>query len=468
MLVDSHAHLTSSRFDDDRDDVIRRAHDAGVRFIVNPATDLADSRRAVELADRHEGVYACVGIHPHEAAGATEESFREIEELSSHPKVVAIGEIGLDYHYNFAPPEVQQEVFRRQTALAARLGLPVVVHTRESLEPTIRIVQETIDGAGGWQRKGAVPRNRHPAPRGVFHCFSGDPAAARRVIAMGFAVSLPGILTFKNAGLAVQVASTISLEHFLLETDSPYMTPVPHRGERNEPGLLPLIAAKLAELQHVSVDDVARATSYAAFRLYGIGEEPPPEIVYRLGDALYVNLTIRCNADCVFCDRKGEAVIKGHNLHIDQEPSVQEVQQAIGDPAAFDEIVFCGYGEPTIRLPELKEIAAWVKERGGRTRLNTDGHGSLIHKRDIIPELVGLLDAVSISLNSADPVQYGELMRVDPAVCFPAMLGFAREAVKLLPRVVMTIVDIPEVDAARARRLIEEDIGAIFHTRTYF
>jgi TatD DNase family protein len=468
MLVDSHAHLTSPRFDEDRDDVIRRALDAGVRLIVNPATDLADSRRAVALADRHDGIYACVGIHPHEAAAATEESFREIEELSAHPKVVAIGEIGLDFHYQFAPHDVQERVFRNQIGIAARRDLPVVIHTRESLEPTVRIVREAIAGADGWRRKGATPRSRYPAPRGVFHCFSGDAAAAQDVIRMGFAVSLPGIVTFKNAGLAVQVASAVSLEHFLLETDSPYMTPVPHRGERNEPMHLPLIAAKLAELQHVSADDVARATSYAAFRLFGIGEAPPPEIVYRLGDALYVNLTIRCNADCVFCDRKGEAVIKGHNLHIDREPSTEEVQRAIGDPAAFDEIVFCGYGEPTIRLHELKEIAAWVKRSGGRTRLNTDGHGSIIHKRNIVPELVGVIDAVSISLNSPDPVQYGELMRVDSAVCFPAMIEFARESVALLPRVVMTIVDIPEVDAARARRLIEDDIGAIFHARTFF
>jgi TatD DNase family protein len=302
----------------------------------------------------------------------------------------------------------------------------------------------------------------------VFHCFSGDVAAAWEVIRMGFLISLPGIVTFKNAGLAAEVASSVSLEHFLLETDSPYMTPVPFRGQRNEPQHLGLIAERIAALQHLSVEDVGRATSYGAYRLFGIGRAPTPEIVYRLRNSLYVNLTIRCNADCVFCDRKGEAVIKGHNLRIEKEPTAEEVIRAIGDPASWAEVVFCGYGEPTIRLKELKEVAAWVKSRGGKTRLNTDGHGSLINKRNIVPELAGILDAVSVSLNSPDPAQYGELMRLDPGVYFPAMLDFAREAVRHIPRVVMTIVDMPGIDVARARQLVEGEIGATFQSRPFF
>jgi TatD DNase family protein len=468
MLVDSHAHLTSPRFDEDRDDVIRRALDAGVRFIVNPATDLEDSRRAVRLAERHGGVYACVGIHPHEAGAATPDALRAIEELSTHPRVVAIGEIGLDFHYMHAPRDVQEGIFRAQIDIARRRDLPIVVHTRESLAETVQIVEAVIKAPNAWRTRGAVPHSRYPAPRGVFHCFPGDAAAAWNVIRMGFHVSLPGILTFKNAGLAAEVASSVSLEHFLLETDSPYMTPVPFRGKRNEPMHIPLVAARLAELQHLSVDDVARSTTYNAFRVFGIGEMPQPGIVYRLRDSLYVNLTLRCNADCVFCDRKGEAVIKGHNLRIEREPTVEDVRRAIGDPASYAEIVFCGYGEPTIRLQELKEIASWVKSRGGKTRLNTDGHGSLINKRNIVPELAGLLDAVSISLNSPDPEQYGALMRLDSSIYFPAMLEFAREAVRFLPKVVMTIVNLPEIDATRARRLVEEEIGGIFQERPFF
>jgi TatD DNase family protein len=468
MFIDSHAHLTSEQFNNDPDEVITRAIDAGVEYIVNPGTDVEDSRRAIALAEKHPQVYACVGFHPHDAKKATDASLKEIEELSMHPKVVAIGEIGLDFHYEFSPRDVQARVFKEQIEIAQRRNLPIVIHTRESNDETIRIVEEAIASAPTWRSQVATQHSRYPAPKGVFHCFSGDPALAWKVINMGFYVSLPGVVTFKNAGFAADVASYVSAEHFLLETDSPYLAPVPHRGKRNEPSNIPIIAKKIAELQHLSVEDVARATNYSAYKLFGIGKPAAPQITYKLKNSLYVNLTIRCNADCVFCDRKGEAVIKGANLRIEREPSAEEVITEIDDPSKYDEIVFCGFGEPTIRLDALKDISRWVKSRGGKTRLNTDGHGSVINKRNIVPELAGLIDAVSISLNTTDPKQYGELMRIDGERFFAAMIEFAREAVKVIPRVVMTVVDLNEVDKEKARQLVKEEIGAIFHTRPFF
>ena len=469
MFVDSHAHLTSKEFDADRDDVIRRAAEAGVSFIVSPGTDLEDSRRAVEIAEKYEGVFACVGFHPHEAGKADERSLRAMEELSLHPKVVGIGEIGLDYHDPAGVPRrVQQDALRAQLDIARRRDLPVVIHARDANGDTMDIIEQAIRENPSWRSRTVIPGSRSSVPKGVFHCFSGDEALAWRVINLGFAISLPGVVTFKNAGLAAEVASGISAEHLLLETDSPYLAPVPFRGKRNEPMHIPLIAEKIASLQNLAVDDIARATSYGAYRMFGIGAPGKPEIVYRLKDSLYINMTIRCNADCVFCDRKGEAVIKGHNLRIDREPTPREVIESIGDPTRYREIVFCGYGEPTIRLDALKEIAAWVKARGGKTRINTDGHGNVIHKRNIVPELAGLIDAVSISLNSTDPVQYGALMRLDGAKYFAAMIEFAKEAVKVIPHVVMTVVDLDEVDKEKARSLVENEIGATFITRPYF
>lgn len=467
-LIDTHTHLTSKEFDADREEVIARAHAAGVKYLVNPSTTVDDSRKAVALAESHPGVYACAGIHPHEAKSGDEEALRAIEEISRHPKVVAIGEIGIDYHYDFAPREVQQDVFRRQLEIAVRRDLPAVIHTRESEEDTIRIVEETVAAHPEWRNPGGVEAGRYPRPRGVFHCFPGDPDLAWHVIKMGFAVSMPGIVTFKNPGNAALVAAKVSAEHLLLETDSPYLAPVPHRGKRNEPSYLPLVAEKIAAEQHLTVRDIARATSYGAYLLFGIGDAPGPETVYRLKNSLYINLTIRCNADCVFCDRKGTAVIKGHNLKITSEPTAEEVIAQIGDPKGVDEVVFCGYGEPTIRLDALKEVARWVKANGGKTRLNTDGHGSVINGRNIVPELAGLIDSVSISLNSTDPEQYGQLMRLDGKRFFPAMVDFAREAVKVLPKVVMTVVDLNEVDKTKAKKLVEEEIGAVFSTRAFF
>jgi TatD DNase family protein len=468
MFIDSHAHLTSREFDADREEVLKRAADAGIRFVINPATNLDDSRRAVELADRHAMVYAAVGFHPHDARLADDRSLAAIEELSTHPKVVAIGETGLDFHYDFSPRDVQERVFTAQLAIAQRRDLPVIIHTRESLERTIALLREQIVRLPQWRQSKRHPNGRTPGPRGVFHCYPGDLSTAWNLVEMGFFISLPGIVTFRKPGLALDVAAGISTEHLLLETDSPYLTPVPHRGERNEPAYLPLIADRIAEAQHLTPADIGRATSYGVFRLFSIGEAPAPRFTYTLKDSLYINLTIRCNADCVFCDRKGEAVVKGHNLKIDREPTPEEVIGEIGDPARYAEIVFCGYGEPTIRLDALKTVAKWVKDNGGRTRLNTDGHGNVINKRDIVPELVGLIDGVSISLNSTDPTQYGALMRLDGQRYFPAMVEFARESVRLLPRVVMTIVDLQDVDEEKARAFVEKEIGAVFSKRPYF
>ena len=343
-----------------------------------------------------------------------------------------------------------------------------MIHTRESISETVAIVQEMVAASPDWMSQKGRPEDRYPPPRGVFHCFPGDVDQAWTVIRLGFYVSFPGILTFKNPGRSREVAGGVSLEHFLIETDSPYMAPVPHRGKRNEPAHVGLIAAKLAELQRLSVPDVARATGYGAHRLFGIGEPPEPLFTYTLRDALYVNLTNRCNADCVFCDRKGEAIIKGQSLRLEREPTPEEVIQRIGDPKRYSEIVFCGYGEPTIRLDALKEISRWVKERGGKTRLNTDGHGSLINKRNIVPELEPIIDAVSISLNSPDPHQYGELMRIDGKKHFAAMVDFAKECVRSTPVVMMTVVDLEEVSMEEARKLVEEEIGATFIRRPYF
>jgi len=472
MFVDSHAHLFAREFHDDLEDVLMRARDAGVDHIITPGTDLATSRDAIALAERHGMLHPCVGFHPHDASKADDAALEAIEQLSHQPNVVAIGEIGLDYHYNFSPPEIQREVFARQIDLAICRDLPIVIHSREAEADTLAIVEEKVRKHPSWRAAGAANHDRFPSPKGVFHCFPGDAAMARKVIGLGFYVSLPGPLTFGSKpakpNLMAEVASAISAEHLLLETDSPYLSPVPHRGKRNEPSHLPLIARKLAEFQHISVEDVARTTSFGALKLFGVGTYPEPVIAYRLNDALYLNITLRCNADCLFCDRKGEAIIKGHNLRITREPSTEEIVRAIGDPARYAEIVFCGYGEPTIRVDVIREVSQWVKRSGGKVRVNTDGHGNVINHRNILPELVGLVDAFSISLNSADPEQYGALMRVDGSTMFRAMADFARECLRLRFDVTMTIVGLNEVDEAKARSFAVEEIGAKFKNRNFF
>lgn len=465
MLIDSHAHLFNGDYDEDIESVIRRAGEAEVGFCVVPGTDLATSRQAVELAERFPGVFAAVGYHPLDLAGISDAGLTAIEELSHHPKVVAIGEIGVDYFYDKSPRSVQLEMFRRQIALAIRRDLPVIIHTRDSMADTVALVKEVVTAHPEWRRN--IDTGRGFLPRGVFHCYSGDAATAYELIRSGFLISFTGSITFKNSS-ASDVLAAVGYDHIMLETDAPFMAPVPYRGKRNEPSHLPLIAAKVAEVCHATMEDVVRTTTFNAKRLFSLGEPDAPVFTYQLGKSLYINLTNRCNADCVFCDRKGEAVVKGHNLKITREPEAMEVIDQIGDPLRYDEIVFCGYGEPAIRLEVLKEISASVKQKGGRIRLNTDGHGNVIHKRNILPELEGLVDSVSVSLNSVDPVQYGELMRLDGPKYHAAMLEFIREAKKFIPNVVVSVVGMSDVDQSRARELVEKELGVTFRVRPYF
>lgn len=271
MFIDSHAHLFAGEFGADLTDVIRRASDEGVTEIICPGTDLETSRRAIDLAERFDAVYACVGFHPHDASGASPEALESIEALSEHPRVVGIGEIGLDYHYNFSPPASQREVFARQIDIAIRRNLPIVIHCREAEEDLLNIVGETLPKPWG-----------RPESKGVFHCFPGDHAMAEQVISWGFRISIPGPVTFgKKAGKPhpmTGVVARVSPENILLETDSPFLAPVPHRGKRNEPAYLPIIAGKIAELQGRTVGEIAAATTAACRRLFRLvpGNAVPP------------------------------------------------------------------------------------------------------------------------------------------------------------------------------------------------
>ena len=467
MYIDSHAHLYAPEYSDDFDLVLERARAAGIEAIVVPGTTIETSRMAVELAERHEEIYACVGYHPHDAHTATPEAMAEVAALADHPKVVAIGEIGCDYHYDFCPRDTQMKVFRAQLELAVDKDLPVVVHTRKSIPEAMALVEETVTRHPMWRTSHANAHSHMAPPRGVFHCFTGDAIQAWHLLEAGISVSYPGIVTFKNSPV-LGTLREIGYDHILLETDSPYLAPVPHRGKRNEPSYLPLIAARIANALDAELEDVARTARFNTKRLFGIGPAERPSIVYKLKNALYVNLTLRCSADCVFCDRKGEAVVKGFSLKIDQEPTVEDLVQAIGDPTRYDEIVFCGYGEPTVRLDAVKEVSLAIKQKGGKVRLNTNGHGNILNGRDIVPELVGLIDAVSVSLNTADPHQYGELMRVDGERYHRAMIEFATSSKRLIGSVVMTLVDVPEVNTARARTLVEDELGLELRVRPYF
>lgn len=452
MFIDTHAHLFYPNFNGEVEQIIQRAKESEVNSIIVPATDLVSSQQAIELSEKYDNIYAAVGVHPHDSKEWNDSIVNKLEELAKNKKVVAIGEIGLDYYYDFSPRDIQIKAFEDQIQLALKLKLPVIIHNREANEDIMQIARKYKDSG----------------LRAQYHCFAGSISNAKELIEMHHFISFTGNITFNKAENLRKVVSGISIENMLLETDSPFMTPVPHRGMRNEPAYIRLIAEKIAEIQNLTVEDVARTTSYNVYKLFGIGKKPKLSITYKIGNSLYINVTNRCNADCVFCDRKGDAVINGYNLKMkkSEEPDAEAYIKEIGDPKKYKEIVFCGYGEPTIRWDVVKKIAKYVKDNGGVTRLNTDGHGNYINKRDITPELEGLIDVVSISLNSVDPIQYGKLMRVDPSM-HAEMIDFAKKA-KKYSRVIMTIVGLSEVDSLAAKKFVTEELGVEFREREYF
>ncbi len=253
MLFDTHCHLMDEQFDGDLVEVVQRANDAGVNRIVIPGIDVETSRKAIAIAERFDGIYAAVGVHPEAAKDVPNVAFDEIRKLAKHPKVVAVGEIGLDYYWDAAPRDEQQRVMALQIEIAKECGLPVIIHNREATQDVVELLRSTNASDVG----------------GVMHCFMGTYEIACKCIDMGFFISIGGPVTFKNAKSVHAVAPMIPNDSLLIETDSPYLAPHPYRGKRNEPSYVSLVAARMAELKETSVEQIAELTTRNANKLFG-------------------------------------------------------------------------------------------------------------------------------------------------------------------------------------------------------
>ncbi len=431
--------------------MLSRAAEAGVKGMVVVGADPVTSRQAVEIATSHPTIFCTVGIHPHDAAGVEEATFTALEELArTTPKCVAIGEIGLDFYRNRSPREDQERVFRRFLRMANELDKPVVIHDRDAHAETLAMIKE----AG--------------VTRGVMHCFSGDLDFARQCIEQGLYLSIPGTVTYPSNEQLREVVRTIPLERLLLETDCPYLSPVPHRGKRNEPAYTRITAEKVAELRGLTVEDVGRITTMNAGRLFGIPLwDDSTKIAYRIRNSLYLNITNRCSNHCTFCAKFDEFTVKGHNLLLDHEPVFEEVMAAIGRPEGIDEVVFCGFGESLLRLDLVKQVAQALKLRGYKIRINSDGQANLAHGRNILPELNGLVDSISISLNAPDAVTYDRFCNTPFGEAgWQGVCDFLQEAPRYIPDVTATAVTIPGIDI-EACRSIAEGLGVKFRVREY-
>lgn len=450
-IIDTHCHIYYPDFEADWEQMLARAEENGVRGMVVVGADLASSRQAVEIACRYPQIYCTVGIHPHDVQQADETAINEIRQLAlTTPKCVAIGEIGLDYYRDRAPRDLQQAVFGRFLQLAHELDKPVVIHDRDAHQETLALIK-----AAG-------------VTKGVMHCFSGDTEFARQCLEQGLYISITGTVTYPSNDQLREVVRSVPLERLLLETDCPYLSPVPHRGKRNEPAYTRITAEKVAELRGLTPEDVGRITTMNAGRLFGIPLwDSSTKLAYRIRNSLYLNITNRCSNSCTFCAKFDEFTVKGHNLLLDHEPGFEELMAAIGQPEGIDEVVFCGFGESLLRLELVKRVAAALKQRGFSIRINSDGQANLVHGRNILPELAGLVDSLSISLNAPDAVTYGRLCNTPFGEAgFAGVCDFLREAPRYIPEVTATAVTVPGVDIGACRQLAAS-LGVQFRVREY-
>lgn len=254
MLIDSHAHLDDERFDGDRDILIKSLKSNKLELVINIGADFQSSINSIELAKKYDNIYASIGVHPHSASEVTEETLDKFREMAKEEKVVAIGEIGLDYYYDNSPRDLQRKWFREQLKLAKELDLPVIIHSRDATQETFDIIKEAQDGS----------------LRGVLHCFSGSVEVAMEYIKLGFYISIGGTVTFKNARVVKEVAEAVPLDKLLIETDCPYLTPEPYRGKRNEPMFVKYVAQKIAEIKDINFEELAKATNKNTKELFRI------------------------------------------------------------------------------------------------------------------------------------------------------------------------------------------------------
>ncbi len=461
-LVDTHCHLHREEFDADRGEVVARAQKTGVVALLNPATDLASNDRVLELTKQFPSVYAALGVHPNHSSELTEEALARLAKGCTQPQVVAVGEIGLDFYRDFTPRQVQQEALRKLLLLAHEMNLPVILHCREAYPELFYILRQCIK----------------PPIRWLIHCFSGTLPQAQEALDLGLYLSFAANLTFPNAKELREVARAVAFDKVLLETDAPFLAPQAHRGKRNEPSFLPELVKAWAEIRDLTPEDVARVTTVNAWHLFGIGEAPLPKIAYPIRRSLYLNVTNACTDRCVFCSLSLEEFwkaegsspfVKGHNLRIPRDPTVEEVVEAAGDPTGYEEVVFCGYGEPIIKLDLLLKVAKALKAKGARRiRLNTNGHGNLIHRRSVADDLKALVDEASVSLNTPNAQQYLEICRpVFGLSTYDSIKAFIRECRDAGMKVVATIVQMPGVDVEACRKVAEEELKVEFRVRTY-
>jgi TatD DNase family protein len=418
-MIDSHCHLNSHHFEDDREIAIARAVSDGIVAFMNIGFDRESLRETLGLVERYPFMLGAAGVHPHDAASLNDALAADVRSALDHPRIVAVGEIGLDFYRNLAPRETQEAVFRTMIALAREKDKPIVIHCRDAFDEVVAML--AAEGS---------------SYRGIFHAFSGDPAQAQRVFDLGFHVGIGGVVTYRNARLAETVAS-LPLERLVLETDSPYLTPHPWRGKRNEPSFMLHVARTVAKVKGLSLAEVARITTENYLAAMGVSAGILPRPVYTVDDAAYIQAAFAEPADL-------DAI-----------------------PADAVEAVLTGVADPLERLDHVLALATRAKERGLRVRVNAGGLANHAAGRDVTPELAGKVDEIVV-------IFYGPTAEAHNRIALPAvspeewesMRDFVRCSAAAGIDTVCEFVAAPGFEADPCR-VFAKDLGAQYDIRMY-
>ncbi|MDP8216374.1 MAG: YchF/TatD family DNA exonuclease [Candidatus Kaelpia imicola] len=450
-LVDTHSHLWHPEFKFDLKRVVNRAKEKSVEYIVVLGVDLDTSLKSLSIARKFKNIYAAVGSHPHNVKSFKDRDLLILKKLLRRKKVVAFGEIGLDYYRKSSTSKNQISMLERLLGLWQDFNhLPLVIHNRDADEDILSVLDNI----------------KRFSPKVIMHCFSGDIDFLKKCLKRGFYISYATNLTF-NRDLKKLIKHT-PLDRLLLETDSPYLAPLTRRGGRNEPAFLKDSLDIVLKERSVTEEDLRRSLALNSKRVFGIGSiKREPKYLYRYKDGLYINLTNRCSNRCYFCSGLVSDYFAGHNLRLKREPKIGEVLRAIEKEKGFDEVAFCGIGEPFFKFRELKEIAKGLKSKGYRVRVITNGCGNLISKRNLLPELKGCIDSISISLNVEDKDKYNSFCNPDFGDdTFNRVIDFIKESKKYIPWVEVSFLDIEGFSLEKARK-ITDDLGVKCRVRAY-
>jgi TatD DNase family protein len=415
-MIDSHLHLDHPAFQDDLEAVLARALSDGISGFVNIGFDRDSARATAALVEKYPFCFGVVGVHPHDAVKWNEPLERELEALLKRERLLAVGEIGLDYYYDHSPRDVQRDVFRRMLSLARRARKPVVIHCRDAAADVLEILEAEGTPEGG-----------------IFHAFGGDAALARRVVGLGFHVGVGGVVTFKNSSLPEALAE-VPFERVVLETDSPYISPHPFRGRRNEPALMRFSADAVARVYGIPLEEVARRTTDNLVDALDIVPESLPGGVYNLGENVYIHST--------------------------------DVDVAAVDAAATTAVI-CGHTEPIDYIPRFRGVAGALRERGLRVRLLAGARGRVDFEPGVGRDLAGMVDSVTVRFFGATAVQHERtaMTGLGPAA-FESLVGLVEECVAAGIETECLFVAAPKVKLDPCRALAER-LGTGFAVRKY-